>query len=507
MIGALPTWLPDADDRRAFTRWALIALALHLAAAVFTEGWYAYDEHWQIIEFANYILGRTPRSELAWEFAAHARPSLQPFIYAGMEKVLLTGGVSSPFVIAAVFRASTSLVAWLATVLAGLAGISWLGASPLRRWVMPALTLTWFIPYLHARTSSENASETAFVLGFALLTLTVGSGRSPSARMSLLIGALFGLACEFRYQVGLMVVGALLWCVWIARPQLAVLAAMAGGLLLSLAIATYADRSFYDAAVLAPWNYFRVNIIEHRASSYGTAPWWSYFRLMFEKMGPPLSLVIMAGVAGAWLLRPFSLGTWSMVPFLLVHMVLGHKEFRFLYPLATLSVLVTVRSLDDARIAWPSLANVVASRWWARVLVGIIVIEDLGLLGVATFRPSQATMPLYRHIYAMADKPTTIYFHGDQLYQYGPDLKLRFYRPPNVDMVTTTFADLEKAASLGAVWYVEHGFDLPSEAGALTRECEPESRSMPIWVRKININHWVDRTPVWTLFRCRATSG
>ena len=74
-------------------------------------------------------------------------------------------------------------------------------------------------------------------------------------------------------------------------------------------------------------------------------------------------------------------------------------------------------------------------------------------------------------------------------------------------MVTTTFADLEKAARQGPVWYVEHGFDLPSEAGALVRECEPEARSMPTWVRKVNINHWVDRTPVWTLFRCSAPPG
>ena len=410
MIGALQRWLPDGDDRRAFLRWSLIALALHLAAAIFTEGWYAYDEHWQIIEFANYILGRTPRNELAWEFAAQARPSLQPFIYAGIEKLLLASGITSPFVIATVFRASTSLVAWFATVMAGLAGMSWLGVSPLRRWVMPALTLTWFIPYLHARTSSENASETAFILGFSLVTLTIGFGRQPSLRLAALAGALFGFASASAIR------SASWWSEHCSgsfssrRPRVTVLVVMAGGLLAALAIATLADRSFYDAAVLAPWNYFRVNIIEHRASTYGTAPWWSYFRLMFEKMGPPLSLVFMAGVAGAWLLRPFSLATWSMVLFLVVHMVLGHKEFRFLYPLATLTVLLTVRSLDDARIAWPSIASAVSSRWWARGVVGLILIENLGLLGVATLRPSQATMPLYRHIYAMADDPTTILF-------------------------------------------------------------------------------------------------
>ncbi len=114
-------------------------------------------------------------------------------------------------------------------------------------------------------------------------------------------------------------------------------------------------------------------------------------------------------------------------------------------------------------------------------------------------------MPVYRRIYDLGATPLTIYFRTEHPFISGGNLRIRFYRPSQLELVPTTFAELEKAASHGSVWYVEHGFDLPEEAGALIHECEPDVRSMPAWVRKVNFNHWVDRTPAWTLFRCSAT--
>ena len=503
--------LPDPDDRASFRRWALIALALYVIAAIFTEGWYAYDEHWQIIEFASEILGRARPADMAWEFAARARPSLQPFLYAGIERVLLDGGLSNPFTLATIFRLVSALAAWVGTVAMALAAARWFPASPVRRWVLPALALAWFGPYLHARTSSENAAETAFLLGFAILALSLASidGERAASRRRLPLspalgaGMLFGLAFEFRYQVGLMVAGACLWCALIGRVQLRGLGLMVAGMVVAIAIGTLADRFFYGEWTFAPWNYFRVNIVEHKASSYGTAPWWAYLPLMFERIGPPLSLLVVPAVFFAWVRRPRSLVTWSMVPFLVVHMILGHKEFRFLYPLATLSILVAVRSVDDARLMWPELWKGISRFRWSRALVAIVIAEDLILLAIASVRPSQATMPLYRHVYGLAGRPLTIFYREEQPYQFGPDLQLRFYEPPGLTLTrVSSYADFDQQLEHGDAWFVLRGFELPDEAGDLPRRCAPTFRTMPTWVREVNVNHWVDRTPVWTLFRC-----
>ncbi|MBK5097796.1 MAG: hypothetical protein JJE01_08435 [Gemmatimonadetes bacterium] len=49
--------------------WLLVALVLNLAAAYFSWGFHQFDEHFQILEFANYKLGNSPASDLPWEFS------------------------------------------------------------------------------------------------------------------------------------------------------------------------------------------------------------------------------------------------------------------------------------------------------------------------------------------------------------------------------------------------------------------------------------------------------
>ena len=43
---------------------------------------------------------------------------------------------------------------------------------------------------------------------------------------------------------------------------------------------------------------------------------------------------------------------WIMVPFVLVHSVIGHKELRFLYPLIYLLPAIGVLAVDGAGTAW-----------------------------------------------------------------------------------------------------------------------------------------------------------
>jgi phosphatidylinositol glycan class B len=238
-----------------------------------------------------------------------------------------------------------------------------------------------------------------------------------------------------------------------------------------------------------------------------------YFRVMIDRIGPPLSVLVAVGVLWGWIRRPLSLVTWSMFPFVLAHVMIAHKEFRFFFPLATLSVLLTLRSVDDARAAWPRLWTALRGNRWARLLYWLLVTENLVLLAASALRPSQQTMPLYEHIWAMEPPAGTIYFlpqpgpasRRDQPYDFGQGLILRFYQPPNLNMVALKGAEeLDQRLHTGPAWFIGYGFDLPKEAAILKGKCVPEARSLPEWLRHFNINHWVDRTPIWTLYRCRS---
>jgi phosphatidylinositol glycan class B len=58
----------DPDWTRTFVIALAFAFILHLLAAIFSVGFYHTDEHFQILEFLNYKLGRSTGAELAVEF-------------------------------------------------------------------------------------------------------------------------------------------------------------------------------------------------------------------------------------------------------------------------------------------------------------------------------------------------------------------------------------------------------------------------------------------------------
>jgi hypothetical protein len=67
-------------NKKFLIRWLLVSLALHLLAAIFSTGYQNSDEHFQILEFLNAFLGRTPVATLPIEYARMIRPWFQPFI-------------------------------------------------------------------------------------------------------------------------------------------------------------------------------------------------------------------------------------------------------------------------------------------------------------------------------------------------------------------------------------------------------------------------------------------
>ena len=69
----------------------LTAVALLAAQAWRSDGYYFPDEWFQVVELASYKLGRTPASDLPWEFREGMRPFLQPAIYFAFANIVLRG--------------------------------------------------------------------------------------------------------------------------------------------------------------------------------------------------------------------------------------------------------------------------------------------------------------------------------------------------------------------------------------------------------------------------------
>jgi len=66
----------------------LSSVIIYSITAYFSVGYYYFDEHYQILEFANIKLGLTETESLPWEYAAKIRPSIQPLIYVAIYKIV-----------------------------------------------------------------------------------------------------------------------------------------------------------------------------------------------------------------------------------------------------------------------------------------------------------------------------------------------------------------------------------------------------------------------------------
>ena len=66
--------------KEVLTTITILASLVYFITAFNSHGFYHADEHYQIIDFASFKIGTHTPEELAWEFKAQIRPSLQPII-------------------------------------------------------------------------------------------------------------------------------------------------------------------------------------------------------------------------------------------------------------------------------------------------------------------------------------------------------------------------------------------------------------------------------------------
>ncbi len=393
--------------RRFLFGTLVLSLALHVVVAYRSQGFYQCDEHYQVLEFLGTKVATTRITSLPWEYAARMRSWFLPALFLPTIRLSALAGVRDPFALAWVMRTFAALLSFT-----GLAAISrclplWLKDGATRRVTLLAIHFFYWVPVLSARTSSENLAQAFFLLGLAAL---LGARRGASAAA----GLLFGLAFLARYQVAFLIAGACLWLWFNTRPRLPLAAGLGAGFVGALALGAVLDRWGYGEWVLPYWNYLRVNVLEHVANRYGTAPFWGYFALFASDLVPPLGLIWVITPLVALVRLPRHLLTSTLAPFVLVHIALAHKETRFLFPTLALStVLLGVlveRELSTASSsswfarAWPRLRTPVAAVVLAANVLGFCLF---------TFEPPRPQWSLLDALDTAAPRGFTLYAaHG-----------------------------------------------------------------------------------------------
>lgn len=473
------------------------SLAFTVAAAAASDSVFQVDEHFQVVEFAGHKLGVTPAEALTWEFPARIRPWLHPGSYVLLARALQGAGVESPFALARAFRLASGLLSWAALLALLLAVRRWFPSPRWRRAAYLSLSLPYFVPYLAARVSSESLATSFLMLGLAALVARDG----PASPRHLAAGLAFGLAYACRFQAGVAVAGVVLWVLVHARDRWRQMALLGAGIAAALAVAAWADAWGYGTWEPVAWNYLRVNLLEGKAASFGTMPFFAYLGLLAGQW-PPFGLVLMAGMLLFWVRFPRHVLTWLTVPFFLVHSLIAHKEIRFLFPIlpaATLCALLVWAGPASPRRWEARLRRFLAVVWFGRATWAL---NAVGLAALCLL-PSTDNLGLQRYFHDHAAEPARWVALTDPRNFHDQAVPFLWPRPmPPVEVVRDA-AGLRAALDAGpGPVFVTARFPLPPGAGELlaARGLRVYS-TLPPWVERLNLFDWVSRADMASVWR------
>lgn len=463
------------------TKVKYAALAVFFVTAWFSIGHNKPDEHFQILEFAQYKLGLIDAADLPWEFNARIRSAIQPWLALIFIKSLHFVHVTNPFTIALIMRLFSALLLW--AVIYRLSVALRQKYFHDRMWAdlfYYSSFFVWFVPYLCVRFSSENFS-TLFLL-LALLSLTLDA---RSYKNLALTGLFLGLSALFRYQLAIPAAGIFLWLLIVAKVPVRRILVSAASFAGMIAFGYMLDYLFYNEAVFTLWNYFKVNLLEGRAAEFSTEPWYFYL-LEFLVYGiPPISTVLFIFfVYGAYRLRN-DLFVWAIVPYILVHFILSHKELRFMFPAFYPLIFLAVYGMMEFFRARP------VKRYLRRLFYVLAGVNAVFLL-IVMFKPANEMIGNYRYLYENIDLgKRTIVNVKIENYKLLAGLRITFYAPDSCR--TEQVESLDDLSgflldnNIDTCFFVYRKFDLDREIAGY--HAEKVYSSYPEWIKKLK---WID---------------
>ena len=467
----------------------ILGAIVFLVTAWFSQGYNHFDEHFQVIEFAGLKLGLTTAANLPWEYGYMMRPAFQPGVVYLLYRIASLTGITDPFIISFIFRLFSASITFLSIHLMISVYAPQIKNQKLHYAFLLLSFFLWFIPYNAARFSSDTTSGIIFIIGLTYFYLS----NKPKLLVYFITGFLLGISFITKYQVAFMILGFAAWLLFIHKSGFQRFLIFISGIILATAMGILIDRWFYGEWVLTSWNYLQQNILLDKASGFGTYPWWYYFEQVFLNAMPPLSLVyILAILLYIWY-YPKDLLTWVIVPFLAVHFLVPHKEIRFLFPVIGFLPIMIIRSVEAMfKIKGYGLLE----KRLIKISVKIFWYTSLVMLTILAFRPADDQISLYKKLWYTYSSPAKLYFTSENPY-HRARVDVNFYKRKNL-----VFQHVDSLQTI--VPSVDTITLIVTEKPGLTvdKRFTPVLiySSLPPWVKRFNINHWIERTSFWYIY-------
>lgn len=352
----------DRPATRPLVALTFIALIPRLVAALFSQGYFAHDDHFLVIEAAgSWAAGFDYNNWLPWNQGADPRPSGHSFFYVGLHYLLFTAlkavGLTDPKSVMVVVRVLHAV--WSVVVVRTGYRIALRLSDERIAWRTGVfLALFYFMPFLSVRNLVEVACI-PFLMSGAWQLIKAKDG--PTLGHVVLAGLWIGLAINVRFQTLFFAAGPGLALLWQRKWGLAI-AYGAGVALPLLVLQSAIDLFLWGRPFAELTEYVLYNMAN--TTTYFDQPWYNYLLLLLGIFIPVFSVAVFFG----FFRRPTPLLLWlPVLLFLAIHSYFPNKQERFLLPIAPLFFVLGYVSWE----LWRTTAT-----WWAqrqRLWRGILV--------------------------------------------------------------------------------------------------------------------------------------
>ena len=347
------SFLAKSLRQHPFATVIILAALLRLAAVIWSQGYFAHDDHFETVEIAwswhqqgMFLDDGTLRWEGKPDIGV-MRCIVYNLFLLGLMKITAACGITSLSAHMYFDRLIHALLSLLPVVF----GYRYLREETDERtafWGGLLLAGHFLMPFLAVRNLVEMVSADLLFPGLYFAHRGIKSG---SRRDCILAGILGALAVAVRLQVA-----AALFVVPVAmvlqgrkwRPALYFSATVLLALIALGASETYTHGKFLGSVI----NYIQGNL---GAPPTIPGPWYRYILLLLGVMIPPFSLVFMASLFQRKLVTTHLILWLSTAAFIFVHSVITNKQERFIIPILPALIVLGVVGLS----CWYQ-----QSAWW-----------------------------------------------------------------------------------------------------------------------------------------------
>jgi phosphatidylinositol glycan class B len=286
-----------------------------------------------------------------------------------------------------------------------------------------------------------------------------------------------------------MIAGFGIWCLFLGRVPFSKLLSMFMGILCLVGVGILADFHGYGVWTFSAYNYFSIALLHGKAASTGVSPWWYYFQFLQGDV-PFIGLTLAAGVILGWIFKPFHVLTFSTAPFFIVHMMLAHKEPRYLFPLISSVPILVTYGYEGALRLWSRMKpHSTRLQNWIKIPFrlgwGVLFTLNLGGLIIATLKPTAVQPLLHDYLFDHRNEIQKLYYLGRDPFEII-GLQVDFYKPVELQAIPAhTFENFSQTlnSSKTPLWLYYTHFDLPAEAQDLTAKCQLKYSVFPNWLK------------------------